>query len=116
MKCIPFPNSARDQLVRNCRESKSAGKRLDHHPVVMLFTPDADAAWLLSESDPDKQQFYGLCDLGFGAPEVGIVSLSELLEIEGPSGLPIEHDPAFTAIAPLSVYAAEARKAKRIVV
>lgn len=116
MTSIPFPNSARDQLVRNFRESKAAGKRLDHDPVVMLCTPDADAAWLLSEFDPDKQQFYGLCDLGFGAPEVGTVSLSELMEIEGPTGLPIEHDPAFTAIAPLSVYAAEARLAKRIVI
>ncbi|QUS38032.1 DUF2958 domain-containing protein [Tardiphaga alba] len=88
----------------------------DHKPVVKLFTPDASATWLLSECDPDEpDRLFGLCDLGLGYPELGFVSLSEILEVRGRLGLPVERDQHFIAKKPLSAYAALARAKGRIV-
>ena len=51
----------------------------DYPPVVKLFTPDANATWLISEVDPDDpDRLFGLCDLGLGYPELGYVSLAEI--------------------------------------
>jgi hypothetical protein len=87
----------------------------DHPPVVKLFTPDGSATWLLSESDPDDpDRLFGLCDLGFGFPELGYVSLAEIIELRGKLGLAVERDRHFVAVKPLSVYADEARTAGRI--
>ena len=37
----------------------------DPEPVVKLFTPDANATWLLTELDPDDPDLaFGLCDIG----------------------------------------------------
>jgi Protein of unknown function (DUF2958) len=88
----------------------------DHKPVVKIFTPDAGATWLLSESDPDDpDRLFGLCDLGLGCPELGYVSLSELTALRGPLGLPVERDKHFAGDKPLSVYADEARAKGRVV-
>lgn len=88
----------------------------DHVPVVKLFTPDAGATWLLSECDPDEpDRLFGLCDLGQGFPELGYVSLVEILTVRGRLGLPVERDLHFVGDRPLSVYAEEARKQGRIV-
>ena len=88
----------------------------DHPPVVKLFTPDAGATWLISECDPDEpDRLFGLCDLGLGSPELGFVSLAEIMEVRGPLGLPVERDLYFTADKPLSAYAEEARVKGRIV-
>ena len=88
----------------------------DHPPVAKLFTPDAAATWLISEVDPDDpDRLFGLCDLGLGYPELGYVSLAELLELRGPLGLPVERDLHFVADKPLSAYAEEAREQGRIV-
>lgn len=88
----------------------------DHQPVVKLFTPDGSATWLLTECDPDEpDRLFGLCDLGLGYPEMGFVSLSEILEVRGGLGLPVERDMHFVADRPLSAYAAEARTKGRIV-
>jgi hypothetical protein len=74
----------RDKLLANA----IAGE-MDHPPVVKLFTPDANATWLISEVDPDDpDRLFGLCDLGLGYPELGYVSLAELLALRGPLGLP----------------------------
>lgn len=87
----------------------------DHPPVVKLFTPDGSATWLLSESDPDDpDRLFGLCDLGFGYPELGFVSLSEIAGLRGKLGLSVERDQNFVADKPMSAYAAEARTAGRI--
>jgi hypothetical protein len=87
----------------------------DHRPVVKLFTPDGAASWLLSEVDPDNpDRLFGLCDLGLGFPELGYVSLAEITGVRGKLGLPVERDQHFVADKPLSVYAAEARSAGRI--
>lgn len=89
----------------------------DHPPVVKLFTPDGAATWLLSECDlNDPDRLFGLCDLGFGCPELGYVSLSELTALRGNLGLPVERDQAFVADKPLSAYSEEARIAGRITV
>ncbi len=54
----------------------------DPLPVVKFFMPDGGATWLLSEIDPEYPDIaFGLCDLGMGFPELGSVSLSELLSV-----------------------------------
>ena len=73
---------------------------------MKLFTPDANATWLLTELDPtDPDCAFGLCDLGLGAPELGYVLLSELAALRGPLGLSVERDRYFVADRPLSAYA-----------
>lgn len=101
------------QLLANALAS-AENPRFDPAPVVKLFTPNANATWLLSELDAAGIAF-GLCDLGLGFPELGYVSLAELEAFRGRWGLPIERDVHFAAGRPLSVYAREARLAGRIV-
>lgn len=83
--------------------------------MVKLFTPDANCTWLLTEIDPEKPDIaFGLCDLGMGSPELGSVSISELTQLRGRLGLPVERDLGFKADKTLSQYAAEALKLERI--
>ena len=110
---IPEPLWA--QLCLNGTRT-AIGHNIDPPPVLKLFTPDAQATWLLSEaylSTPDLA--FGLCDPGLGYPELGYVSLAELACIRGPLGLRIELDTSFVAIGPLSTYATAARAARRVV-
>ena len=98
----------RERLLANGRESAETGDK-DHFPVVKLFTPDAGATWLLTELYPDDPDIaFGLCDLGLGFPELGTVRISELVQLRGRLGLPVERDLHFTAKKPLSAYAEEA--------
>ena len=104
----------RQQLLANGLASQEQER--DHLPVVKLFTPDANATWLLTELDPDDpDRAFGLCDLGLGCPELGYVSLAELAALRGPMGLPVERDQHFTADGPLSGYAGEARLTGRVI-
>lgn len=94
----------RSQLLAN-GYARLQGRVLDPLPVVRLFTPDAHAAWLLTELDPeDGDTAFGLCDLGLGTPELRHVRLSELTSIVGPRDQPIERDLYFTAARTLSEY------------
>lgn len=78
----------------------------DPEPVVKFFTPDGGATWLIGAMYPDDEDIlYGLCDLGVGFPELGDVSLSELQEIRGAVGLPVERDLHFVPRNRLSEYA-----------
>lgn len=78
----------------------------DPQPVVKFFTPDAGATWLIAAMFPDDEDIlYGLCDLGLGFPEIGDVSLTELLEIRGKMGLPVERDLGFRPTRTLNEYA-----------
>ena len=61
-------------------------------PYLKLFNPCGSSTWLISEYNPEERMFFGLCDLGHGTPELGFVSLDELLEIKLPYGLKIERD------------------------
>tara|TARA_R110000787_G_scaffold209044_1_gene319107 strand:+ start:8780 stop:9139 length:360 start_codon:yes stop_codon:yes gene_type:complete len=108
--------SIQEQLLRNGRlrdELACEGKpEIDYIPVVKLFTPDSACTWLLTEVDPIEPDIgFGLCDLGQGFPELGTVSIKELLSVRGPMGLPIERDRHFNPSKTLSAYADEARAA-----
>ncbi|MDP3746647.1 MAG: DUF2958 domain-containing protein [Phenylobacterium sp.] len=99
----------RVQLLANGARS-AAGEDIDPFPVLKLFTPDANATWLLTELDPEDPDIaFGLCDLGMGFPELGGVRLSEITSVRGPLGLPVERDLWFKANKPLSHYAEAAR-------
>ena len=111
-----FTQKQYEQLLANGRQSAKSGEGSNHQPVVKLFTPDANATWLLSEIDPENPDTaFGLCDLGFGYPELGYVSLSELRGFRGRFGLPIERDLSFKPEKTLIEYAKEASGARRIV-
>ncbi|MCA9831540.1 MAG: DUF2958 domain-containing protein [Dehalococcoidia bacterium] len=58
---------------------------------VKFFDPCGAATWYITEFDGDDILF-GLCDLGFGEPELGYVNLSELQAVRGPLGLGVERD------------------------
>lgn len=62
---------------------------LDALAIVKFFTPDSSWTWYASEFD-GKDTFFGLV-IGFET-EYGYFSLSELSQIRGPLGLPIERD------------------------
>lgn len=110
-----FTAQQRRRLLANGRRSQGPAA-FDPRPVVKLFTPDANATWLLTELDPDDADLaFGLCDLGVGCPELGAVSLIEIRAIRGRLRLPVERDLFFAADRPLSAYAAAARAAGRII-
>jgi hypothetical protein len=113
-----FSKEQTEQLKANCQAQivrMDAGEPdLDFKPVVKLFTPDAQCTWLLTELGNDNIAF-GLCDLGLGCPEIGFVCVSELVDLRGPLGLPLERDEHFEAKKTLSAYAEEARTHGRIV-
>jgi len=96
------------KLTRN-GERSTREPDFDPHPVVKLFTPDAQCTWLLSEIDPeDPDRAFGLCDLGMGCPELGHVSLKALAAVRGQLGLPVERDRSFRPKGLLSAYAERA--------
>ena len=114
-----FTKVQREQLIQNGRINAAHrltdGNTVDHPPVVKLFTPWSNSTWLLSELEPDQPNIAsGLCDLGFGFPELGSVDIDEIKAVQGPFGLNIERDLYFQANQPLSVYANKARDAGRI--
>ena len=90
-------------------------------PVLKIFNPVGASTWLIHSMDPgDEDTLFGLCDHGFGFPELGYVSLSELqdahpkvrIKINGrPMEMPIhlERDRHFRATHSLVVYADAAR-------
>lgn len=104
MKQKPFTKAQLKALVANYNNP------VDAKPVVKFFTPWAGATWLISEIDPETDMMFGLCDLGFGEPELGYVSLAELQALRGPLGLTVERDLHFTANKTLTEYADEARE------
>ena len=111
-------DSQREQLLANGAANLlrrlDDGNTEDFRPVVKLFNPCGASTWLLSELDEDGDTAFGLCDLGFGSPEMGNVSLSELASVRLIAGLYIERDIHFTAKKTLSEYAAEAQVKRRI--
>lgn len=103
-----------DELRARLLANGAAEIETNHVPVVKLFNPVGAATWLLTELDADGDTLFGLCDLGFGFPELGSVSLAELQAVKGPLGLGIERDLHFAPRFPLSVYAEAARIAGHI--
>lgn len=112
-------NPIREQLLRNGRIQQQLAETgdadADFVPVVKLFTPDACCTWLLTELDPEEPDIaFGLCDLGFGCPELGSVRISEIESVRGRFGLPVERDLHFQPCKPISAYAEEARASGHI--
>lgn len=93
------------------RDGKSAP---DPVPVVKLFNPIGAATWLATELADDGDTLFGLADLGFGCPELGCFSLSEIASVRLPYGLGIERDLGFASTHPLSVWAEWSRRAGSI--
>ena len=102
------------KLIKNRNPNKGDADEIDFKPVVKLFGGGA-CTWLLTELDPGSNMAFGLCDLGFGTPEMGYVSMDELMDLRfQPLGLPIERDLHFKADKTLTEYADEARTKGRI--
>ena len=93
---------------------RSAACDHDPAPVVKYFNPLGAATWLATELYDDGDTLFGLADLGFGCPELGHFSLSELAGIRLSFGLGIERDIDFSTTASLSVWADIARRAGSI--
>lgn len=112
--CRLITPEQRTMLLANGART-AAGEDSDPSPVVKLFTPDANATWLLTELDPDDpDRAFGLCDLGFEEPELGYVLLSEIAAVRGQLGLRVERDRVFKGDRPISHYAVEAGRAGRV--
>ncbi|WP_439570791.1 DUF2958 domain-containing protein [Sphingomonas sp.] len=95
----------------NRRAAAQGGKpEPDPVPVVKLFNPVGAATWLATELGEDGDTLFGLADLGFGCPELGYFSLSEIASLRLPFGLGIERDIGFSTTASLSVWADTARR------
>ena len=107
---ILLTDNLRDLLLANGQQ-----RHIDHVPVVKFFNPIGAGTWLATELDADGDTLFGLADLGFGSPEIGSFSLSELTSVRLPFGMGIERDILFEAAFPLSVYAEAARQAGSIV-
>ena len=104
-----------EQLQKNWRDNESAKgtkREQDHIPPVKLFSPAGAFTWLLSECDENGLCF-GLADLGFGTPEMGLISLDEIFSVKI-GGLYVEQDRYFRGTKTLSEYADEARQFGRI--
>lgn len=101
------------KAIRKALEANYAAGDVDVFPPLKLFTPWGAATWLIQDIDSDNVM-YGLCDLGFGTPELGSVSLDELMALRGPWGLKLERDRHFKANKNLSEYATDARAAGNI--
>lgn len=105
----------KQQILKLKKNGLPENRDKDHLPVVKLFTPDANATWLLTEIDHEEPSIaFGLCDLGLGFAELGSVSLDEIASLRGCLGLPVERDLHFVPTHPISVYTAAAQKAEHI--
>jgi hypothetical protein len=99
----------------NRRAAASAGTtEPDPAPVLKLFNPLGAATWLATELDEDGDTLFGLADLGFGCPELGYFSLSEIAGVRLPFGMTIERDLSFETAVPLTIWAETARRAGSI--
>lgn len=96
-----------EALARGAREP-------DPLPLVKLFNPLGAATWLATELAADGDTLFGLADLGFGSPELGSFSLSEIAALRLPYGLAIERDLAFATRFTLATWAAWSRRAGSI--
>jgi len=116
---ILLPPELRFSLRANDLERRAADRdekpAPDPLPVVKFFNPVGAATWLATELYPDGDTLFGLADLGFGCPELGPFSLSEMAEVRLPFGMGIERDEGFSTIHRLSVWSAWARRAGSII-
>lgn len=100
--------------LRANAEAATRVEGFDPVPVVKFFNPAGAATWLATELHADGDTLFGLADLGFGCPELGTFSLTELASVRLPFGLRIERDLAFATTVRLSAWAECARRAGSI--
>lgn len=93
---------------------RAAAYDYDPLPVLKLFNPLGAGTWLATELHADGDTLFGLADLGFGCPELGCFSLSEIAAVRLPFGLAIERDRAFTTSHRLSAWTEAAGRAGSI--
>ena len=107
-----FTDEQYKQLIANGTENNG---EISYPPVAKLFMSWTDCCWLLTGLDPEYPNIaFGLCDLGFGFPEVGYVDLNELRETQ--DGLKtLECDNSFEGKFPLIAYTRAAWEMHRIV-
>lgn len=108
---LRFALRANDINRRACEEQ---GSPFDPPPLVKLFNPLGAATWLVTELAFDGDALFGLADHGFGCPELGYFSLSEITSLRLPFGLAIERDIGFETPFPISRWADTARQAGSI--
>ena len=77
---------------------------LEPLPVLKLFNPVGAATWIVTELYEDGDTLFGLADLGFGCPELGVFSLAEIASLRLPFGLRIERDLDFVTQYPISAW------------
>lgn len=114
---IDLPHELRFALRANDisrRACEAKGDRFDPPPVIKLFNPIGAATWLATELAEDGDALFGIADLGFGCPELGYFSLSELAAIRLPYGLFIERDTGFKSELSLSEWVNWSRRAGSI--
>jgi hypothetical protein len=99
----------------NRRACESFATAFDPPPLVKLFNPLSAGTWLATELADDGDTLFGLADFGFGCPELGTFSLSEIAAVRLPYGMAIERDIALETPFPLSRWAATAREAGSII-
>lgn len=99
------------EALRRALEGNHRDQRGDPVPVVKFFNPLGAGTWLATEIAEDGDALFGIADLGFGCPELGSFSLSELAGLRLPFGLRIERDSMFETNTPLSVWLDIARDA-----
>ncbi len=115
---ILLPDEVRAALLANAAAHRTAqradSEEPDPVPVLKLFNPVGEAAWIATELGEDGDTLFGLADLGFGCPELGYFSLFEIAALRLPFGLGIERDEDFQTPFPLSVWAEQARRSGSI--
>lgn len=115
---IALPHPLHFALRANALASRiheQRGERFDPLPVVKFFNPLGAATWIATELYDDDDTLFGLADLGFGCPELGVFSLNEIFSVRLPFGLSIERDEHFEPLAPLSEWADTARRMGAII-
>ena len=116
---ILLPDDLRAVLLANGAAHRAAqqggASEPDPLPVLKLFNPVGAATWIATELDADGDTLFGLADLGFGCPELGSFSLSEIASVRLPFGLGIERDEHFATPFALSVWADRARREGSII-
>lgn len=86
-----------DQLKQLIKNHKEQDGTKSFKAVVKFFNPTGMGTWYLSEYDPEKKIFFGLCCLF--EKELGYVAEEELKSVRGALGLGIERDKFFKANA-----------------
>lgn len=96
-----------DQWKRLVDNHKAAqeGPGGDGVPVVKLFNGFGQHTWLLTECDPESGKAFGLCCLGMGFPEIGYVSMPELLGLKPSLKWNLERDLHFSTVHGLETWA-----------